>query len=95
MKLLSQSIKKRHANNIDEMSSKISKQIKQSFIENLVSHSSKKMMKEIKRKKAKGDLDAGFYEEDDAKNTNRTDNDEADSDVTIIHNKQIERKKRL
>ena len=78
------------------MSSKISKQIKQSFIENLVSHSSKKMMKEIKRKKAKEDLDAGFYEEeDDAKNTNRTDNDLADSDVNIIHNKQIERKKRL
>ena len=57
--------------------------------------SSKKMMKEIKRKNAKGDIDAGFYEEDDAKNTNRTDNEEADSDVTIIHNKQIERKKRL
>ena len=66
------------------MSIKVSKQIKQTFIENLVSHSSKKMMKEIKKKNAKGDLDAGFYEQDDSKNTNRTDNEEADSDVTTV-----------
>ena len=53
------------------------------------------MMKEIKNKNVKGDLDAGFNEEDDAKNANKIDNNKADSDVTIIHNKQIERKKRL
>ena len=53
--------------NLNEMGSKIANQAKKSFFENLVTRSSKKMIKKIKHKKAKSELDAGFYEEDDAK----------------------------
>ena len=81
--------------NLNEMGSKIANQAKKSFFENLVTRSSKKMIKEIKHKKAKSELDAGFYEEDDAKNTNRTDNDEVESDVTVIQNKAMERRSGL
>ena len=69
---------------IDEITQKTVKEKRQPFMEELAEKSSKRMIKNIKNKKAKTEIDLGIGIEEEEKRTARSDTDELDSDVSFL-----------